>query len=228
VQKLPASGLPESAFLGVAGMPGLTAYAGLLRIAEFKPSDTVFVSGAAGAVGSTVVHIAKIKGATVIGSAGGAQKCALVKSLGADHVIDYKQAKGFEGLVAALKTAAPKGIDIYFDNVGGDHLAAAIEAARPLARFALCGMIAQYNETGKPEGPHNIIMAVGKQLTLRGFIVSSHADLQPQFLADMAKWIASGQMKFEETVMTGIEKAPEAFLGLFTGANTGKMLVKLA
>ncbi|MFN4225498.1 MAG: NADP-dependent oxidoreductase [Hyphomonas sp.] len=228
VQKLPASGLPESAFLGVAGMPGLTAYAGLLRIAEFKPSDTVFVSGAAGAVGSTVVQIAKIKGATVIGSAGGAQKCALVKSLGADHVIDYKQAKGFEGLVAALKTAAPKGIDIYFDNVGGDHLAAAIEAARPLARFALCGMIAQYNETGKPEGPHNIIMAVGKQLTLRGFIVSSHADLQPQFLADMAKWIASGQMKFEETVMTGIEKAPEAFLGLFTGANTGKMLVKLA
>lgn len=228
VQKLPASGLPESAFLGVAGMPGLTAYAGLLRVAEFKPSDTVFVSGAAGAVGSTVVQIAKIKGATVIGSAGGAQKCALVKSLGADHVIDYKQAKGFEGLVAALKTAAPKGIDIYFDNVGGDHLAAAIEAARPLARFALCGMIAQYNETGKPEGPHNIIMAVGKQLTLRGFIVSSHADLQPQFLADMAKWIASGQMKFEETVMTGIEKAPEAFLGLFTGANTGKMLVKLA
>jgi NADPH-dependent curcumin reductase CurA len=228
VQKLPSTGLPESAFLGVAGMPGLTAYAGLLRVAELKPSDIVFVSGAAGAVGSTVVQIAKIKGATVIGSAGGAEKCALVKSLGADEVIDYKQAKGFAGLTAALKAASPKGIDVYFDNVGGDHLTAAIEAARPLARFALCGMIAQYNETGTPTGPHNIIMAVGKQLKLQGFIVSTHADMQPAFLADMAKWIAGGQMKFEETVMTGIEKAPEAFLGLFTGTNTGKMLVKLA
>ena len=228
VQKLPSTGLPESAFLGVAGMPGLTAYAGLLRIAEFKPSDVVFVSGAAGAVGSTVVQIAKIKGATVIGSAGGAAKCALVKSLGADAVVDYKQAGNYDGLVKALRAAAPKGIDVYFDNVGGDHLTAAIECARPLARMALCGMIAQYNETGTPTGPHNIIQAVGKQLKLQGFIVSSHGDLQPAFLADMAKWIASGQMKYEETVMNGIEKAPDAFLGLFTGVNTGKMLVKLA
>ena len=227
VQKLPAAGLPESAYLGIAGMPGLTAYAGILRIAELKEGDTVFVSGAAGAVGSTVVQIARIKGATVIGSAGGKAKCDVVKSLGADHVIDYREAKGFDGLVAALRAAAPKGIDVYFDNVGGDHLAAAIECARPFARFALCGMIAQYNETGKPEGPHNIIMAVGKQLTLKGFIVSSHADMLPAFHADMAKWIGSGQMKYEETVLQGIEKAPEAFLGLFTGANTGKMLVKL-
>lgn len=226
-QKLPANGLPESAYLGVAGMPGLTAYAGLLRIAELKEGDTVFVSGAAGAVGSTVVQIAKIKGCTVIGSAGGADKCALVKSLGADHVIDYKQAKGVDALAAALRSAAPKGIDVYFDNVGGDHLTAAIEAARPFARFALCGMIAQYNETGKPEGPHNIIQAVGKQLKLQGFIVSTHADMQPAFHTDMATWIASGQMKYEETVMSGIEKAPDAFLGLFSGANTGKMLVKL-
>ncbi len=218
---------PLSTSLGVLGMPGLTAYAGILRIGELKPTDVVFVSGAAGAVGSTVVQIAKIKGCKVIGSAGGADKCAFVKSLGADHVIDYKQAKGFDGLVAALKTASPTGIDVYFDNVGGDHLTAAIEAARPFARFALCGMIAQYNETGKPEGPHNIIMAVGKQLKLQGFIVSTHVDMQPAFLADMAQWIPSGQMKFEETVMEGIEKAPEAFLGLFSGANTGKMLVKL-
>ncbi|MFN4024008.1 MAG: NADP-dependent oxidoreductase [Hyphomonas sp.] len=226
-QKLPATGLPESAYLGVAGMPGLTAYAGLLRIGELKEGDTVFVSGAAGAVGSTVLQIAKIKGATTIGSAGGAEKCAFVKSLGADHVIDYKQAKGFEGLTAALKAAAPKGIDVYFDNVGGDHLTAAIEAARPFARMALCGMIAQYNETGIPQGPHNIIQAVGKQLKLQGFIVSSHGDMLPAFHADMAKWISSGRMKYEETVMNGIEKAPDAFLGLFTGANTGKMLVKL-
>ncbi len=227
VQKLPATGLPESAFLGVAGMPGLTAYVGLLRIAELKSDDILFVSGAAGAVGSTVVQIAKLKGATVIGSAGGKAKCDLVRSLGADHVIDYRSAGGFDGLVAALKSASPKGIDVYFDNVGGDHLTAAIECARPFARMALCGMIAQYNETGRPTGPHNIIMAVGKQLKLQGFIVSSHIDMQPAFLSDMTQWISSGRMKFEETILNGIEKAPEAFLGLFSGANTGKMLVKL-
>lgn len=226
-QKLPDVGLPESAFLGIAGMPGLTAYAGILRIAELKEGDTVFVSGAAGAVGSTVVQIARIKGCTVIGSAGGKDKCDSVKALGADHVIDYKEADGFKGLVAALREAAPKGIDVYFDNVGGDHLTAAIEVARPMGRMALCGMIAQYNETGTPSGPHNMMMVVGKQLTLRGFIVSSHADMQPAFFADMAKWISAGQIKFQETVMEGIDKAPDAFLGLFSGANTGKMLVKL-
>lgn len=227
VQKLPSGGLPESAYLGVAGMPGLTAYAGLLRIGELKPSDTVFVSGAAGAVGSTVVQIAKIKGATVIGSAGGEEKCEFVRSLGADHVINYRKAGGFEGLVQALKAAAPSGIDVYFDNVGGDHLTAAIEVARPMARLALCGMIAQYNETGRPQGPHNLIMAVGKQLKLQGFIVSFHADLTADFHRDMAQWIAQGRMKYEETILNGIASAPEAFLGLFTGANTGKMLVKL-
>jgi hypothetical protein len=226
-QKMPALPIPESALLGVAGMPGLTAYAGLLRIAEFKPSDVVFVSGAAGAVGSTVVQIAKIKGATVIGSAGGAEKCALVKSFGADAVIDYKKANSYEALLAALRTAAPKGIDVYFDNVGGDHLTAAIEVARPFARFALCGMIAQYNATSPAPGPHNIIFAVGKQLKLQGFVVSSHYDMQPQFLKDLADWIPSGKMKYQETVLNGIDKAPEAFLGLFSGANTGKMLVKI-
>ena len=226
-QKLPDIGLPESAFLGVAGMPGLTAYAGILRVAELKEGNTVFVSGAAGAVGSTVVQIAKINNCTVIGSAGGPEKCEFVKSLGADHVIDYKAAGGFEGLVKALRSAAPKGIDVYFDNVGGDHLSAAIECARPLARYAECGMIAQYNETGTPVGPHNIIQVVGKQLKIQGFIVSTHADMQPAFFQDMAKWVPSGQMKYEETIKEGIEKAPEAFIGLFEGANTGKMLVKL-
>ncbi len=226
-QKLPDTGLPEEAFLGVAGMPGLTAYAGILRVAELKEGDTVFVSGAAGAVGSLVCQIAKIKNCTVIGSAGGSEKCAFVTSLGVDHVIDYKQAGGFDGLVAALNEAAPKGIDVYFDNVGGDHLAAAIEVARPFARMAICGMISQYNNTEPAPGPHNIIMVVGKQLRLQGFIVSSHADLQPQFVKDMAGWIASGQLKYEITIKEGIEKAPEAFIGLFEGANKGKMLVKL-
>lgn len=226
--KLPTdTGLPESAFLGIAGMPGLTAYAGILRVAELKEGDTVFVSGAAGAVGSTVVQIAKIKGCTVIGSAGGPEKCALVKNLGADHVIDYKAAGDYNGLLAALRGAAPKGIDVYFDNVGGDHFQAAIEMSRPMGRMAICGMISQYNNMEATPGPNNVIQIVGKQLQIRGFIVSTHADMQPQFIADMATWIGSGQMKFEETVMDGIGKAPAAFMGLFTGGNTGKMLVKL-
>ena len=227
--KIPnGTGLPESAFLGVAGMPGLTAYAGILRVAELKEGDTVFVSGAAGAVGSAVVQIAKIKGCTVIGSAGGADKCELVKNLGADHVVDYKAAGDYNGLLAALREAAPKGIDVYFDNVGGDHFQAAIEMARPFARMAICGMISQYNAMGDVPGPSNVIQIVGKQLQIRGFIVSTHVDMQPDFIKDMATWIASGQMKFEETVMDGIEKAPDAFMGLFTGGNKGKMLVKLA
>ena len=226
--KVPKTGLPDSALLGVAGMPGLTAYAGILRVADLKQGDTVFVSGAAGAVGSTVVQIAKIKNCTVIGSAGGEEKCKLVKELGADHVIDYKKHDSYEALLGALKAAAPKGIDVYFDNVGGDHLQAAIECARPMGRFAICGMISQYNATEPQPGPYNIIQVVGKQLSLKGFIVSTHVDMQPQFLQDMASWIQSGKMKFEETVMEGIESAPEAFLGLFQGRNTGKMLVKLA
>lgn len=226
-QKMPETGLPESALLGVAGMPGLTAYAGILRVAELKEGDVVFVSGAAGAVGSTVVQIAKIKGCTVVGSAGGPEKCAMVKELGADECIDYRAAGGVEGLIHALRGAAPKGIDVYFDNVGGDHLTAAIELARPFARMALCGMISGYNATEATPGPSNIIQAVGKQLKLQGFIVSSHADMQPDFMRDMASWIGSGQMKYKETVMDGIDKAPDAFMGLFTGANTGKMVVKL-
>jgi NADPH-dependent curcumin reductase CurA len=225
--KMPETGLPDSALLGVAGMPGLTAYAGILRVAELKPSDTVFVSGAAGAVGATVVQIAKIKGAAVIGSAGGPGKCAFVKSLGADQVIDYKQAHGLAELTKSLAAAAPKGIDVYFDNVGGDHLAAAIECARPNARFALCGMISQYNDTAPSPGPHNIIQLVGKQIKMQGFIVSFHQDMQAAFLKDMAGWIGEGKMKYEETVLDGVDKMPDAFLGLFTGANTGKMLVKV-
>ncbi|MEO0981732.1 MAG: NADP-dependent oxidoreductase [Pseudomonadota bacterium] len=226
-QKLPAVNLPDEAFLGVVGMPGLTAYAGLLRVGELKEGETVFVSGAAGAVGSTVCQIAKIKNCTVVGSAGGPEKVAYLKSIGVDHAIDYKAVGGYDGLVGALAEAAPKGIDVYFDNVGGDHLQAAIELARPMGRLALCGMIEQYNATEPRPGPHNMIMAVGKQLKLQGFIVSTHIDMQPDFVRDMSEWIGSGKLKYEQTVMDGIEKAPEAFMGLFSGANTGKMLVKI-
>lgn len=225
VQKLDTStGLPLQAFLGVAGMPGMTAYAGLLRVAALKEGDVVFVSAAAGAVGSVVCQIAKIKGHTVIGSAGGPEKAAFLKSIGVDHVIDYKATPD---LKAALRAAAPKGIDVYFENVGGEHLEAAIDSARPFARFALCGMISQYNETGEPKGPSNIIQAVGKSLKLEGFIVSNHYDMLPDFLRDMSAWIGSGQLKWKDTVDEGIDNAAGAFIKLFKGENMGKMLVKL-
>ena len=225
VQKLDTHGLPPQAFLGVAGMPGLTAYVGLLKIASLKEGDVVFVSAAAGAVGQIVCQIAKLKGHTVIGSAGGAEKVAYLKELGVDQVIDYKAEPD---LTAALMKAAPNGIDVYFENVGGTHLEAALMAARPFARFALCGMISQYNATDMGEGVRGLILAVGKQLRLEGFIVSSHFDMMPAFVSEMSGWIAEGKVKWRETVEEGIDKAPDAFLKLFTGENLGKMLVKLA
>ncbi len=225
LQKLDTHGLPPQAFLGVAGMPGLTAYVGLLHVATVKQGDTVFVSGAAGAVGSTVCQIAKIKGATVIGSAGGAEKTAYLREIGCDAVIDYKAEPD---LAQALKRAAPQGINVYFDNVGGSHLEAALTAAKPFARFAMCGMISAYNDTTPTPGPSNMAFIVGKRLKVQGFIVSDHQDLMPQFHRDMAEWIGSGRVRWRDTVDEGIEAAPEAFLKLFSGENIGKMLVKLA
>ena len=225
VQKLETFGLPPQAFLGVAGMPGMTAWVGLLKIAAMKDGDVVFVSGAAGAVGQIVVQIAKIKGNTVIGSCGGADKVAYLKSIGCDEVIDYKAEKD---LTAALNRVAPKGIDVYFENVGGEHMDAAIAAARPFARFALCGMISQYNSTGEMYGVKNLIQAVGKSIRLEGFIVSNSFQHLPEFLKDMSGWIAEGKIQWKETIDEGIENAPGAFLKLFKGENTGKMLVKLS
>jgi NADPH-dependent curcumin reductase CurA len=225
VQKLETFGLPPQAFLGVAGMPGMTAWVGLLKIAAMKDGDVVFVSGAAGAVGQIVVQIAKIKGNTVIGSCGGADKVAYLKSIGCDEVIDYKAEKD---LTAALNRVAPKGIDVYFENVGGEHMDAAIAAARPFARFALCGMISQYNSTGEMYGVKNLIQAVGKSIRLEGFIVSNSFQHLPEFLKDMSGWIAGGKIQWKETIDEGIENAPGAFLKLFKGENTGKMLVKLS
>jgi len=225
VQKLETFGLPPQAFLGVAGMPGMTAWVGLLKIAAMKDGDVVFVSGAAGAVGQIVVQIAKIKGNTVIGSCGGADKVAWLKSIGCDEVIDYKAEPD---LTAALNRVAPKGIDVYFENVGGEHMDAAIAAARPFARFALCGMISQYNSTGEMYGVKNLIQAVGKSIRLEGFIVSNSFQHLPEFLKDMSGWIAGGKIQWKETIDEGIENAPGAFLKLFKGENTGKMLVKLS
>ena len=225
LQKIDPMGLPPQAFLGVAGMPGMTAYVGLLKIAGCKAGDTVFVSAAAGAVGQIVCQIAKIKGATVIGTAGGADKVAYLKSIGVDHAIDYRATKD---LTAALMEAAPKGIDVYFENVGGDHLEAAINAARPFARFAFCGMISQYNDTDPTPGPSNLIQIVGKRLRFEGFIVSDHFGEMPAFISDMAGWIKDGKITWRETVDDGVEAAPGAFMKLFKGENVGKMLVKLS
>jgi NADPH-dependent curcumin reductase CurA len=224
VEKLDTHGLPPQAFLGAAGMPGLTAYVGLLKIAALKDGDVVFVSGAAGAVGHIVCQIAKLKGHTVIGSAGGAEKMAYLKEIGVDHAIDYKAEKD---LTAALMRAAPNGIDVYFENVGGKHMEAALAVANPFGRFALCGMISQYNDIGEGTGIHGLTNAVGKQLRMEGFIVSSHFDMMPAFVKELSGWVADGKIKWRETVEEGIEHAPDAFLKLFKGENLGKMLVKL-
>ena len=222
-QKLPAIDAEPQAFLGQLGMPGMTAYFGLLSVAEAKPGDTVFVSAAAGAVGSTLVQIAKAKGMTVIGSAGGAEKCDWVRSLGADEVIDYKT----DGpLVKKLIAAAPNGIDVYFDNVGAEHLDAAIAVANSHARFAICGMIDLYND-GKPTELRYLPMVIGKRIQIRGFIVSDYASQAPEFYREMGAWQAAGKLTREETIYDGLESAPDAFLGLFTGTNRGKMLVRL-
>lgn len=218
------AGVPMEAFLGVLGMPGLTAWAGLMQIGKPKPGDVVFVSGAAGAVGSIVAQVAKLKGCTVAATAGSDEKCEWLRGLGIDHAINYRTCGN---LLAAVQAAAPKGIDIYFDNVGGEHLEVAIEVARPFARLIECGMISAYNDTDPAPGPKNLIQIVGKSLTIRGFIVMEFAGLRSDFLAEVGPWIRHGKLKWQETVLEGIAHAPEAFIGLFEGRNTGKMLVKL-
>ncbi|WP_156722564.1 NADP-dependent oxidoreductase [Streptomyces apocyni] len=222
-KKVDASLAPLSAYLGVLGMPGLTAYAGLLEVASFKEGDAVFVSGAAGAVGSQVGQIAKLKGASrVIGSAGSDAKVkTLIEEYGFDAAFNYK-----DGPVAEqLKQAAPDGIDVYFDNVGGEHLEAAIGRLNVHGRATICGMIAQYNDTEPTPGPRNMAMIIGKRLRLQGMLVSDHAALQPQFVQEVAGWIASGELKYGETFVEGIENGVEAFLGVLRGDNTGKMIV---
>ncbi|KJK49576.1 NADP-dependent oxidoreductase [Lentzea aerocolonigenes] len=216
---------PLSAYLGVLGMPGLTAYAGLLATAEFKPGDAVFVSGAAGAVGQLVGQIARLKGASrVIGSAGSPEKVKyLTEELGFDAAFNYKDGPVAEQLAAA----APNGIDVYFDNVGGEHLEAAIDSLNINGRITMCGAISQYNADKKPTGPSNMIQILAKRLTLRGMLVGDHKALQQQFVQEVGAWIASGELKYSETTIEGgARQAPAAFLGLLRGENTGKMLVQ--
>ncbi|MFC5249209.1 NADP-dependent oxidoreductase [Streptomyces nigrescens] len=218
-------GVPDSAFLGVLGMPGLSAYVGLTEIAGMRAGDTVFVSGAAGAVGSLAGQIARLRGAkAVIGSAGSAAKVDyLTGGLGFTTAFNYKSGTVRE----LLAEAAPDGIDVYFDNVGGDHLEAAIDALNLNGRAALCGAISGYHDTEPAAGPRNMVELVKKRITLRGFEVGDHAGLQPRFAEEMGGWLAARKISFRETFEDGIAHTVEAFLGLMDGRNTGKMVVRL-
>ncbi|MDN0194455.1 NADP-dependent oxidoreductase [Streptomyces sp. S.PNR 29] len=223
--KVDPEAAPLSTYLGVLGMTGLTAYAGLLRTASFKEGDAVFVSGAAGAVGSQVGQIARLKGASrVIGSAGSDEKVKLLlDEYGFDAAFNYKDGPVWE----QLKAAAPDGIDVYFDNVGGEHLEAAIGALNMRGRIVICGMISQYNATEPVPGPRNMVKILQNRLRVEGFLVGDHYDLQPRFVEEVGPWVRSGELKYRETVVEGIENNLEAFLGVLRGDNTGKMIVKL-
>jgi NADPH-dependent curcumin reductase CurA len=216
---------PIQSFLGPLGMTGLTAYVGLLKIGEVKDGDTVFVSAASGAVGSVVCQIAKNKGCYVIGSAGSKDKVKwLVDQVGIDYAFNYKEVNDIS---EHLLKICPNKIDIYFDNVGGKHLEAALANMKTLGRIVLCGMISQYNSIYPPPGPSNLMLAITNRLKLQGFIVRDHYNMLNEFHAVMAKWVNEEKIKWKETVAEGIENAPKAFLGLFKGENFGKMLVKI-
>ena len=224
VERLGKIQAPPSAYLGALGMPGMTAYVGLLEIGALQDGESVFVSGAAGAVGSVAGQIAKIRGCSVIGSAGTDDKARLLtEELGFDYGFNYKEGC----IVQHLRQAAPKGLDVYFDNVGSDHLQAALVCMRPNGRIPLCGAISTYNDAAPRPGPDNLSMAIGIGLTLRGFIVSNFMHRYENFRSDMEKWVNNGQIKTKETILGGIESAPDAFIGLFTGVNVGKMIVSL-
>jgi NADPH-dependent curcumin reductase CurA len=214
-----------SAYLGVLGGTGFSAYVGLLDLGQPKAGETVFVSAAAGAVGSVAGQIAKIKGCRVVGSAGSDAKVRfLTEELGFDAAINYRT----QTLDDALGAACPEGIDVYFDNVGGDHLQAALNHMNVNGRIAACGMISQYNNTEPVPGPNNLAAVVRQRLTIRGFIVSDHFARHDAFLSDMSGWLRDGKMKNPETVVDGIENAPAAMIGLLRGENLGKMLVRLS
>ncbi len=218
--------LPVQSYLGVAGMTGMTAYVGLLHIGELKEGQTVFVSAAAGAVGSVVCQIAKLKGCYVVGSAGSDEKVSwLVEEAGIDAAFNYKAT---DDVIAAVGRHFPDGIDLYFESVGGVHLEAALEHMRPSGHIVMCGMISIYNAVKPVPGPARLPNVISKRLTMKGFIVGDHFDKLGSFIADMGKWISQGKIKWKETIVGGIENAPQAFIGLFKGENFGKMMVKLA
>ncbi|WP_338761848.1 NADP-dependent oxidoreductase [Massilia sp. METH4] len=222
LRKLDTSAVPLSAYLGVVGMPGMTAWYGLNRILELQPGQTVCVSAASGAVGSVVGQLAKLRGCRAVGIAGGPEKCDyVVRELGFDACVDYRGGD----LRGDLKAAAPDGIDGIFENVGGPVFDTALARTNPFARVALCGMIAGYN--GEDIPLRSVRVLLKNRITLRGFIVTEHLDCWPQGLAELGSLVAAGQLKYRETVSQGLASAPEAFIGLLKGRNVGKQLVKL-
>jgi len=225
LQLLPQTSIAEQAFLSVLGMTGMTAYTGLLKIAELKEGDRVFVSAASGAVGAMVCQIAKLKGCYVAGSVGSDEKARyLLEELSVDAVVNYKTTTDLQSSIA---DACPEGIDVYFENVGGEHLEAVLNLMNDHGRIAVCGMIEQYNATSPQPGPANLAQIIIKKLKIEGFIVFEHWDGYPEFIEQMMQWIAAGQISWKETVFEGIEQTTDAFIGLFNGQNMGKMLVKL-
>src|SRR5712691_6168395 len=224
LRKLDPKAAPVSTALGVLGMPGMTAYVGLTEIGQPKPGETVVVAAASGAVGSVVGQIAGIKGARAIGIAGGAEKCRFVaQELGFDACVDHRA----PDLAQQLEAACPKGIDVYFENVGGAVQQAAWPLLNDFARVPVCGLIAQYNATSPMPGP-DMFSVLRKRLLLRGFIVSDFAAKQGDFLRDVGEWVRAGRLKYREDIVEGLEQAPAAFLGLLQGKNFGKLLVKVA
>ncbi len=226
VEKFDATAAPMTTALGVLGMPGMTAYFGLLEIGRPRPGETVFVSGAAGAVGSTVGQIAKLCGCRVAGSAGSDAKVEyLTKELGFDAAFNYKATDNYVG---AIREVCPDGIDVYFDNVGGPITDAAFTRINLRARIVLCGQIAQYNVTETPMGPRALFLLVTRQARAEGFMVTQFADRRDEWFNRMSEWVTSGKVKHRETIVDGIENAPKAFIALFTGGNVGKELVRVA
>jgi NADPH-dependent curcumin reductase CurA len=216
---------PLPVYLGTLGMPGMTGYFGLLEVGQPKAGDTVVVSGAAGAVGSVVGQIAKIKGARVVGIAGGADKCRyLVEELGFDAAIDYKT----ENVAEALKAHCPNGVNVYFDNVGGDILDAVLTRLARGARIVICGAISQYNNTTPVKGPANYLALLVQRASMTGIVVSDYYDRAGEAAMVMAGWIQAGKLKTREDIVDGLDNFPNAFDMLFTGANNGKLVLKVA
>ena len=214
---------PLPVYLGTLGMPGMTAYFGLLEVGKPKAGDTVVVSGAAGAVGQVVGQVAKIKGCRVVGIAGGSDKCDYLRSIGFDAAIDYKH----EDVLAALKEHCPKGVDVYFDNVGGDILDAVLTRLAMHARIVICGAISQYNET-KMKGPSNYMSLLVSRASMTGMVVFDYASRYAEAAREMAGWMASGKLKTREDIVDGLETFPDTLTKLFKGENTGKLVLKVA
>ncbi|MBD3898254.1 NADP-dependent oxidoreductase [Halomonas sp. ML-15] len=225
LEPLPGIEVPEQAYLGVLGMPGMTAWTGLNRIAEMRDGDNVLVSAAGGAVGSLAVQLAKAKGGKVVGIAGAADKLEWLEQHGITAV-NYR-GRSADELSQALKEACPEGFDVYYENVGGDCLEAALNNLKVGARIAVCGMIARYNAEAPQPGPSNLAMILIRRAKMQGFIVFDHWDEYSRFLDEVGPQVAKGEIDYQETVESGLESAPDAFLKLFEGANHGKMLVKL-